>query len=202
MLRTHALALGLAVAVGLSAAACGADDPSEESDVPTTEAEEAAGAIENPNDLGVVCMDGTALPGAAEYDPSVPGPHPVQIFEPTLGGSLITTSESLPEGWAPDVDDPSTAALIACLEVANETPNGTTCPFDEEDGATTLLLVDATYDVTVYEATTAHELGSTTIEATSTVCPMVVMYDPSDPRYVNTPTEAQYQEALAEFVMP
>jgi hypothetical protein len=161
-------------------------------------------------DFDRVCDTKVGFDGAAAYDPAAAGPHPVVLFEAFgADGDLIDTSRTLPDGWlvAEDLDFEDNAELavtelVACGVRVEETPTGTTCDFDDDGDTVTLELIDTVIELTVYEAATGTELGSTTLEASSTECPFFVTFDPDDLRYFNEPTDDQYISALAPFVEP
>ena len=205
----------LAIAALLLLAACSSDSSSDGADTSTddggteTTTPEVAGDEDLPSfasDFDRVCTTQTGFPGATPVSES--GPHPVILFTETDGGVLITSSIDLPSGWAVEEDsnfeDNSELAateLVACAQVETTEANGTSCDLEGEDGETvTLDLVDVTYSLAVYEATTGEEVGSDTLEAASTDCPTFVFVDEGQTDYFNTPSEDDYINALKPYV--
>ena len=158
------------------------------------------------SDFDRVCETQVGFPGATPV--SETGPHPVVLFEETDSGILITSSADLPAGWAVEEDtdfednsELAAAELIACSVVGSTEANGTSCDLEGDDGETvTLDLVDVTYELTVYEATTGEEVGSETLEAASTDCPSFVFVDEGQTEYYNSPDETDYTNALKPYV--
>lgn len=202
-----------------SASTSGAD-----SDVPVTVSPEGAdGASEVPVDSA---DDGPELPAfASDFDrlcttqvgfagatplAAGPGPHPMVLFEETDSGILITTSKTLPAGWLvvedSNFDDNSDLApteLVGCSQITAQTPNGVSCDLEDDEGkVTTLDLVDVTYELTVYEATTGAVVGTETLAAASTDCPTFVFIDDDQTQFFNSPDADAYTNAVKAYITP
>lgn len=162
-------------------------------------------------DFDRVCETQVGFGGAAAYDASG-GLHPVVLFadhgEPP---TLIKSSVTLPAGWTitEDLDFANNSELagvelVGCSRRTAMTPNGTKCDFTLNDGGTiTLELTDTVYRLTVYAATTGQQVGEPkTLEASDTECPMFASFKEGDTRFLNTPTEDQYLNALKGSVAP
>jgi hypothetical protein len=67
-------------------------------------------------------------------------------------------------------------------------PTGINCDFDNNGKQVTLALVNATYDVTVYAASSGTEVGQAWLNATTSECPYVAAYREGDTQYVMTLT--------------
>jgi hypothetical protein len=162
-------------------------------------------------DFDRVCTSQVGYAGATAFDASGAAPHPVVVFveDDVNDGQYITSGATLPDGWQvvedsnfEDNRDLATAQLVACANKASTTPNGTTCDFDNDGETLTLNLVDASYELVVYEAATGTEVGRTTVEAATTDCPFMVFVDEGQTDYVNTPTADALTVALKPFVAP
>jgi len=161
------------------------------------------------SDFERVCTTQVGFGGATPLGDG-PGPHPIILFQETDSGLLIESAVDLPAGWAietdADFDDNSDLApteLIGCSQIVTEQPNGIACDLEDDDGnITTLDLVDVTYELTVFEATTGAPVGTETIEAADTECPFFVLIDEGDTQHFNTPDADQYTNALKAYVAP
>ncbi|MFN3258218.1 MAG: hypothetical protein ACE37B_21265 [Ilumatobacter sp.] len=139
------------------------------------------------------------------------GPRPVMLMQESDSGLWIDASFlDLPAGWTieqdSNFDDNSefvAIELIACAKVVAQTPNGVQCELEADEGEVIPLdLVDITYEMTVYEATTGEVVGTETIEAADTECPFFVFVDEGQTEYYNTPDATQYTNALKAYVAP
>jgi hypothetical protein len=157
-------------------------------------------------DFDRVCETQVGFGGAAAYDATA-GLHPVALF--TDHGdppTLINSSVTFPAGWTVTEDadfannsELAGVQLVACSRRTKATPNGTMCDFTPNDGgaAITLELTDTAYELTVYAASTGKKVGEPkTLEASDTECPMFASFKEGDTRYLNSPTEDQYVNAL------
>ena len=159
------------------------------------------------SDFNRVCTTQVGFAGATPLSDG-PGPHPIVLFQETDSGLLIESAVELPAGWAiepdSDFDDNSDLApteLVGCAQIAAQAPNGVACDLEDDDGnVTTLDLVDVTYELSVYEATSGTLVGTETIEAASTECPFFVFIDEGDTQYFNAPDADQYTNALKAYV--
>lgn len=222
--------LPIIVAAGALAVGCSGSDSSEDSgsgseagdEVSTESVGEPADSAEPvepvepevdlptfASDFDRVCTTQVGFAGATPLTEG-PGPHPIILFQETDSGILIESSVDLPAGWAieedSDFDDNSELApteLIGCSQITVTEPNGVACDLEDDDGnVTTLNLVDVTYELTVYEATTGELVGTETIAAADTECPFFVFIEEGDTEYYNAPDADQYTNALKAYVTP
>lgn len=234
--RTHSQARGAsrrsyrtvsaAVATALVLAACGggssdgaADDSSGDpvsSDTGTVD----GGAVDA--DLPVtslgfdqVCASQVGFSGAAEYDASAPGPHPVVMFR-TNGDDVgfFSSAATLPAGWELETDDDfddnsdlAAAQLVSCLSVVEQVPTGIMCDLESEDDdgnveIVTLEVVDVTYEMKIYAARTGELVGTETIAAIDASCPTFTFLDEGQTQYLNREDEADTVNALKSYVSP
>lgn len=221
--RTRLIAV-LALSLAVLSGACGGgggDDDVESGATTTTEGEASETSTSLPGsdgklpafsqDFDRVCTTQTGYSGAKAYEPG-PGPHTMMLFEDYRGeGDYISSSNDFPEGWTikedSNFEDNSELAgieLIACSDRVKEAPTGKKCEFgkDGEEKAT-LELVNATYEVKVYSATTGKQVGETaTIEATEDECPFIATYKKGDTTFVDEPSDDEYINALKGIVAP
>jgi hypothetical protein len=159
-------------------------------------------------ELSRVCETQIGFGGATALS-NGPGPRPVILFREN-NGIFIESSADLPAGWRIDADldfddnsELQPLEMIACSAITSQTPNGIACDLEGDDGSiTTLALVDVTYELTVYEATSAEVIGTSVIEAASERCPTIVLVDQGQTDYLNTPSADQFIVALEPFVLP
>jgi hypothetical protein len=209
------------VALGALGACGGGDDGGGDGDAAsagdattTTPAEGASSqAAEVPkflDDLERVCTTQVGFPGVAAYE-AAPGTHPVVLFEDYRGEGFVQSSRTLPGGWAVEQDadyedtkDLEVAQLVACSDRVAEHPTGVTCEFKDDDDpkGVELELVDATYQLKVYEATTGKLQHEQTLEAKNTTCPYFATFKKGDTTFVNQPSDDDYTNALKPVVAP
>jgi hypothetical protein len=161
------------------------------------------------SDYERVCTTQVGFGGAGSYE-KAPGVHPVVLFEDYRGEGFVQSGRQLPAGWAvqedtnfKDTSDLAKAELVACSDRIKETPTGKQCTFKGDEKAkgadaepVDLELVDATYELKVYEARTAELVSTATLEATSTDCPFIATFKKGDTTYVEQPSDDQYTAAL------
>ena len=208
------LALGLAALAGCSSDDSDSDTTNESTD--DSENSETPGGEEPSGDLpqfstewDQLCTTQVGFPGATEYT-SDPGPNVIVYMENYRDeGNYITSSRALPAGWALQEDDDyednsefAAVELVGCLDRTATTPTGIDCEFDDDGTTLTLELVDASYDLTVYAATSADVIGTKSITAAETECPFIVSSEEGDTEYVATPSDDDIVNALKEFVAP
>ncbi len=220
--------LPIILAAGVLAVGCGGSDSDSDSDSDSTTTDtvgaesdggtpETAAAVDDPevdlptfaSDFDRVCTTQVGFTGATALT-EVAGPHPIILFQETDSGLLIESAAELPAGWAveedSDFDDNSDLVpteLIGCAQIVAQEPNGVSCDLEDDDGkVTTLDLVDVTYELTVYEATTGALVGTDTVLAADTECPFFVFVDEGDTQYFNAPDADQYINALKPYVAP
>lgn len=158
-------------------------------------------------DFDRVCTTQVGYPGASRHA-DTPAPHPVALFEEHRDdGDFLETSRDLPAGWGveqdTDFEDNSELAavqLVACLEQLTATPNGTQCEFDSEGTPRTLELVDGTFELRVYAATTGEQLAAVPLEASGTECPMFVSMREGDTTHFNRVPDEDIINALKAHV--
>jgi hypothetical protein len=158
------------------------------------------------NDFDRVCTTQVGFPGATSYEP-VPGTHPMLFFEEYDGKSWVNSSRTFPQGWAikedtnfKDNSDLKPVQLIACADRVKETPTGKQCEFDDKGTKTKLELVNSTYQLTVYTATTGKSVKTETLETKTTECPYFATFKKGDTTWVDTPSDDQYIAALKSVV--
>jgi hypothetical protein len=155
-----------------------------------------------------VCTTQVGFPGAHAYE-GAGAIHPVMLFEEYRGESLVASSRSLPDGWTikedTNFEDNSELAgveLIACSNLTKETPTGKHCEFEDDGTKVDLELVDTTFKLTVYTASTGKEVGTSTLEAKSTECPFIATFKKGDKKFLNQPSDDDYINALKAHVAP
>ena len=160
-----------------------------------------------PDDLQAACK-GATVSRATPYDPAA-STHKVVLFSPDGGGVTEDTS-TLPSDWMVQFDASSDAYAkvdtVACLEVKDEQPLKE-CTGYQDDGHDTSNEVDlrsAVYTVSVREATTGKELGSTELSGTDDTCPMFMSFDNDTQTkvYYATPSKDDLIAFLKPFVQP
>jgi hypothetical protein len=196
-----------------SPTAAAGDEDEDEDDASTTTVPPVGGDETLPGfiqDFDRVCTTQVGFSGAASYEAG-PGPHPVILFEDYRGGDLIESSRSLPEGWKVEQDSDfednrelAEVELIACSSRTSEAPTGVECDFEnDEEGTVTLELVDATYDLVVYEARTGEEVHRATLEGSAGgECPFIATFEKGDTTMVSEPEDDAYINALKGVVDP
>jgi hypothetical protein len=159
-------------------------------------------------DFKRVCTTQVGFPGAASYE-AVPGVHPTILFEKTDSRNYVTTSRTLPEGWAVKEDsnfndnsELKATQLIACSERTKEIPTGTPCEFEKDGTKVTLELVNAAYELKVYTATTGRQVHVAQLETKDTECPFIVVFTKGDTKHITEPSDDEYIAALKTVVAP
>lgn len=148
------LALVAVALVALLLSACGGGGSGTEgldevADDPVTVTE----APDSPGDAAAVC-DGTANGDAADYDQ---GDGTVAVFEREQGSDYEFRSyvDNLPEGTV--ATNPDEASVVVCFEITNSEVVDSCTYTDEQSGDEfTVDIANATYNVTIREATTAR----------------------------------------------
>jgi len=150
-----------------------------------------------------------ALPcRATAYDPAAPS-HKVVLFSP-YSGDLIEDTSTLPDDWMVQFDEHEDAYakvdIVACVEVKDEQPLQI-CTGYQNDGHDTDDEVDlrsATYTVSVHEATTGKELGTTELEGTDDSCPTFLSFDSESQTkvYDSPPSNDDLIAFIKPFVQP
>jgi hypothetical protein len=195
--------LGLVV-VGLMAAGCGSSSSGG-----TATPGGQGGTPAKPVDRVLFTQDfeglcsGAPQQGAADYDKSVAGIHPVVGFSSsTIDADASKLSEiTIPEGftrrWAEGKNNLAEVELVVCAKRVKDSVVKT-CTGYQKDGKDTgqvVTLHNASYQVDLYAAKTGEKIASKAIEAKTTDCPTLIMGDRKD-------DYASVQDAVVEFVQP
>jgi hypothetical protein len=145
---------------------------------------------------------------ATAYDAAAAA-HKVVLFS-SYDGDLIEDTSTLPEDWMAQFDANGDAYAkvdtVACVEVKDEQPLKE-CTGYQNDGHDTDNKVDlrtATYTVSVHEATTGKELGTTELDGTDDSCPSVVSFenDTQTKAYDSPPSTDDLVAFIKPFVQP
>lgn len=197
------------VTVAIGTTACGGSSTSSDSSPTTPVAATGTAAPKQlfSSDFEGSCQ-GATVSSATAYDPAA-ATHKVLLFS-TYEDSLIEDITTLPADWQvtfePDGNAYAAVDLVACA-VRTEEAFVEDCTGYESDGVATqnvAKLHSATYELTIREATTGTELGSTTIAAAMDSCPMFVTFESDDDvvDYFAPPTEDEVTAFLKPFVQP
>jgi hypothetical protein len=162
------------------------------------------------SDFDRVCTTQVGFSDASGYEPVAGAVHPVVLFEDYRGGNLVESSRTLPEGWKVEQDtdfednaELGAAELVACSTRVSERPTGTMCDFEDEGETVTLELVDASYELVVYEANTGEEVQRSTLEGSQGgECPFIATFQEGDTTFVSEPDDDAYINALKPVVAP
>ena len=158
-------------------------------------------------DFEPVCK-GATVSRATAYSATAPS-HKIVLFSP-YGGDVIEDTTALPADWMVEFDANSNAYakvdIVGCVEVKDEQPLKE-CTGYQDDGHDTSNLVDlrsATYTVSVHEATTGKELGTTELSGTDDSCPMFMSFDndTQTKTYAAPPSKDDLVAFLKPFVQP
>jgi hypothetical protein len=211
--------IALVMALAIVAGACGSDsddsgdsasaDEADEVDEADDSAAPADGAAdgETPtelftdSDFAPVCR-GTGVEAATAYSGGA-GVHKVVVLggeDPEYG----IVSVSLPDGWEPGFEDLAEVELVACANRTAATESELCEGYEDEGLEWSIQTYDATWEVTLRDATTAEVVAETTLTATADGCPVVSFYSEGDPTPVPdyaTP-DAELEVFLKEYVAP
>ncbi len=171
------ITLPAAVLVFAALASC-ADEPGD--DAGGEAADAAQTAVLFPDDFKGVCS-GAGVARATAYDAAATA-HKALYFR-TYEDDFTDQSSSLPGdwtvAWSPEGDALTAIDLVVCAR-RTAAVQVKVCDDYEDDGEETANQVrwhTATYDLSARDARTGAVLGQTTVEATSTDCPMLQMFD-------------------------
>jgi uncharacterized protein YceK len=151
---------------------------------------------------------GATVSRATAYDTGAPS-HKVILFSP-YSGDIVEDTTTLPSDWMVQFDANSDAYAkvdtVACVEVKDEQPLKE-CSGYQDNGRDTSNKVDlrsADYTVSVREATTGKELGSTELSSSDDSCPMFMSFDndTQDKTYDAPPSKDDLVAFLKPFVQP
>jgi hypothetical protein len=205
--RLAVLALAVLAAV---ATACGGTTTTEGSSSTTlasAKASTTAPAQLFASDFEDVCQ-GATVASATAYDPAAPT-HKVVLLS-TYDDSMIEDTTTLPADWQVTFDAEANAYaevdLVACA-VRTEATFVQDCTGYESDGVVTenvAKLHNATYELTVREATTGTSLGTTTVTTADQDCPMFVMFesDTETRDYFASPPADEVTAFVKPFAQP
>jgi hypothetical protein len=147
---------------------------------------------------------GATVSRATTDDPGATS-HKVVLFSP-YSGDLIEDTSTLPQDWMVQFDSTSDAYAkvdtVACVQVKDEQPLKE-CTGYQDNGHDTSNKVDlrsASYTVSVHEAATGKELGTTELDGSDDSCPMFVTFDnDSQTKAYDTPPS---KDDLIAFIKP
>lgn len=156
------------------------------------------------SDFAPACR-GNAVDGATPYDPAATGAHKVVFLKGTSINELSEAYLTVPEEWKilfnADTDEYAKGELAACI-VQTEATLAQECDGYEDNGVVLDVVVkhySVTYDVSVHEAVTGKQLGTTTITAEAGDCPLYVSFTEGE-------KETDWYEAgdtaIADFLAP
>jgi hypothetical protein len=151
---------------------------------------------------------GATVSRATAYDTGAPS-HKVILFSP-YSGDVVEDTTTLPSDWMVQFDANSDAYAkvdtVACVEAKDEQPLKE-CTGYQDNGHDTSNKVDlrsANYTVSVREATTGKELGSTELSSSDDSCPMFMSFDNDTQAktYDAPPSKDDLVAFLKPFVQP
>lgn len=210
--RTVFLA-GCLAAVSLAACGGGGDSKKSAAGPTTTTAATGASTTEAgpelpqfASDFDRVCTTQVGFAGAASYEP-VAGIHPMVFFEKFRGESWVNSSRTFPQGWTVKEDadfkdnhELKAVQLIACADRVKETPTGKQCEFEDKGTKTKLELVNSTYELKLYAATSGEVAKTATLETHTTECPYFATFQKGDKKWVDEPSDDEYTAAVKPVV--
>lgn len=197
----------LTLAAVLVASCGGGDDEetpaaTEQSDAADLPAEEmTVPQILTSGDFEQVCGGGT-VSGATEYSKK-PGVHPLIAFEGE-DPEYDYTSMTLPEGWQSDLAA-ETTELVLCMDRVSEKKINTCEDYESDDRPEPfdVEVYAATYDVTLYAATTGEVIANGTVEGTDKECPFLVFFDEEeDVQREYADVSAHVRSFVKDYVSP
>ncbi len=198
---TAVLAVGLAATAGCSISTVGGRPTSTGTATSSVPAQMFA------DDFRGAC-NGATVSRATAYAADAPS-HKVILFSP-YGGDVIEDTTTLPPDWMVQFDANSDAYAkvdtVVCVAAKDEQPLKE-CTGYQDDGHDTNNTVDlrsATYTVSVREATTGKELGSTELTSSDDTCPMFMSFDndAQTKAYDAPPSTDDLVAFLKPFVQP
>jgi hypothetical protein len=133
----------------------------------------------------------------------------VILFSP-YGGDVIEDTTTLPPDWMVQFDANSDAYAkvdtVVCVAAKDEQPLKECTGYQDEghDTNNSVDLRSATYTVSVREATTGKELGSTELTSSDDTCPMFMSFDndTQTKTYDAPPSTDDLVAFLEPFVQP
>jgi hypothetical protein len=160
-------------------------------------------------DFEDVCRRGT-VEKAPAYEPEAGSGkiHPLVVFKRDPDNDsffhMSPTSLELPIPWMVDTgEDHGVVELVVCIDGVDNSLADDCAYEDDETGEEYMLhIYNTTYQVTVYEAKTGEEVGSTTVEATFDDCPMLHMFSDQEEDSYAYPPAGPLEEFLQQYVEP
>lgn len=152
--------------------------------------------------------NGATVSRATAYAADAPS-HKVILFSP-YGGDVVEDTTTLPQDWMVQFDANSDAYAkvdtVVCVAAKDEQPLKE-CAGYQDDGHDTDNTVDlrsATYTVSMREATTGKELGSSELTSSDDTCPMFMSFDDDTQTksYDAPPSTDDLVAFLKPFVQP
>jgi hypothetical protein len=121
------------------------------------------------SDFSNVC-DGIPMEYGTEYSAEA-GTHPIALFErDSVEEGYLNTSFVFPEEWESTYQNPENTELVVCVTTVPELVVEV-CDYDIEGETYTLTNYNASYEVELYEATTAELVSSISFEVLGGSCP-------------------------------
>ena len=193
--RFHSAAVGVLLGM-LALAACSSSDDTGSSGGNSSKM--------FPTDFEPACRSNPVTRSTA-YSPAVSGIHPLVAFSGESIDQLDEAYLDIPTEWtivfSDATDEYAKAELVLCV-VRTSATLVEECTGYESDGQATdnvVHLYSAEYALSMHEAATGKELGSTAITANPTECPSFVMFTDGES------SKDWYEKndaAIAEFARP
>jgi hypothetical protein len=161
------------------------------------------------SDFTGVCQ-GATQSKAKPYDKAAPG-HKVLYFETYKKGLVQTNPSGFPSDWQVlfDANSDAFAAvdLVACTTRTSDAFVKDCDGYEDSDKKPTqniAKLHTATYTLSVHEATSGKELGSTQLKADDNDCPMFVSFDSGSDTtdYYAAPSSDEIVAFIRPFAQP
>jgi hypothetical protein len=192
----------LILAVSIAIGGCGSSADSTLAAEPGTGAGASKDRVLFDTDFEGVCS-GAPVAAATAYDRSEPGIHPVLAFGTSSidadDGKLypVTVPEGFTRRFQADGNALAEIQLVACAKRTAEQKDKT-CDGYQKDGVDTGQVIDsfrATYELSLYAATTGEKLDGKTVDLPAAECPTIVMSG----RKADYPA---VEDTVLEFVQP
>ena len=200
----------IVLAIGVTSIACqSTTSPTAEPSSATTSTPDTVDPVEgevSPQsisnyDLKDVC-NGIPMAGAAAYDASISGIHPLLVFaRESDSESFYENTVYTPDAWTVSWEEAAKVELVACL-TATERTLAKVCEFeDDEDSDVYQLEVHNTvYEATIYEAQTGKLLETQQFDTkASDTCPILHMFSSGE---TVDQSDASFEQPLIEFAKP
>jgi len=199
----------VALVVALGLAGCGSTDDAASAADANASSESTTGEADDTtsttfkaqlfsSDFETVCAGATQSKASA-YTATEPGPHKVILLQGAKGEQYESTID-MPEDWqvrwTQEGDALVAIELVACSELIPGAVVKTCDGYQDSDNQpidTAVDLRNASYQLTLREATTGKEIATTSIEAAEEDCPTIISSD-------DTESFAQNNLAIVEFL--